>query len=134
MFRLLIVEDQTDFYEDYLLRIFTKLLPMEEISVVHVPTLEAAVVALPEPWDVILMDYSMGAGTTFLGDHVRDGGDLTALRRAFEETQDIPKAFILGTSSNQVGNRLMQERGADNTVLKLQVPEMAKLIKGALKQ
>jgi CheY-like chemotaxis protein len=133
MFRLLVVEDQADFYEDYLLRIFEKLLPMEKISVVHVPSLDAAITALPEPWDVILMDYSMGPGTTFLGDPIRDGGDLTALRRAIEENQDIPKAFILGTSSNQVGNRLMQERGADNTVLKIQVPEMAKLIGGVLK-
>jgi CheY-like chemotaxis protein len=133
MFRLLVVEDQADFYEDYLLRIFGKLLPMEKISVVHVPSLDAAITALSEPWDVILMDYSMGPGTTFLGDPIRDGSDLTALRRAIEETQNLPKAFILGTSSNQVGNRLMQERGADNTVLKIQVPEMAKLIEGALK-
>jgi len=133
MFRLLVVEDQADFYEDYLLRIFEKLLPMEKISVVHVPTLDAALTALREPWDVILMDYSMGPGTDFLGDPVRDGADLTAFRRAVEETQeDIPKSFILGTSSNQVGNRLMLERGADNAVLKLQVPEMAKIIRGAL--
>lgn len=133
MFRLLVVEDQAEFYQDYLLRIFEKMLPMETISVVHVPTLDAALVALVLEWDMILMDYSMGAKTEFLGDPIRDGADLVAFRRAVEEKNGVPVAFILGTSSNQVGNHLMQERGASNTVLKIQVPEMAKLIEGALK-
>lgn len=133
MFRLLVVEDQAEFYQDYLLRIFEKMLPMETISVVHVPTLDAALVALVLEWDMILMDYSLGAKTEFLGDPIRDGADLVAFRRAVEAQNGMPTAFILGTSSNQVGNRLMQERGASNTVLKIQVPEMAKLIEGALK-
>jgi CheY-like chemotaxis protein len=133
MFRLLVVEDQADFYQDYLLRIFENMLPMETISVVHVPSLDAALAALSDPWDMILMDYSMGPKTEFMGDAVKDGADLISFRRAIEQTQGVPKAFILGTSSNQVGNRLMQERGADNTVLKLQVPQMAKMIEGALK-
>jgi len=133
MFRLLVVEDQVEFYEDYLLRLFGKLLPMEKISVVHVPTLDAAIVALQEPWDFILMDYSLGPKTDFLGDPVRDGADLVAFRRAVEESRSMPKAFILGVSSNQVGNKLMQDRGADNTVLKLAVPQMTTFIKEALK-
>lgn len=133
MFRLLVVEDQAEFYQDYLLRIFEKMLPMETISVVHVPTLDAALVALVGEWDMILMDYSMGSKTEFMGDPVRDGADLVRFRRAVEQQAAAPPAFILGTSSNQVGNRLMQEVGANNTVLKLQVPEMAKLIEGALK-
>ena len=133
MFRLLVVEDQTEFYEDYLLRLFQKLLPMEKISVVHVPTLEAALEALQEPWDFILMDYSLGAKTDFMGDPIRDGADLVLFRRAVEQQRKQPTAFILGISSNRVGNRLMQERGASNTLLKLEVPQMAKLIEGALK-
>ena len=134
MFRLLVVEDQADFYQDYLLRVFEKLLPMEKISVVHVPTLDAALVALQERWDFILMDYSMGAKTDFLGDPVRDGGDLVAFCRAIEKARGWhPGAFILGTSSNQVGNNLMRNRGASRTVLKLEVPQMATFIKGALK-
>jgi len=133
MFRLLVVEDQAEFYQDYLLRIFENLLPMEKISVVHVPTLDAALVALKEPWDFVLMDYSLGAKTEFMGDPIRDGADLISFRRAVEQGQEVAKAFILGTSSNRVGNQLMQERGADNTVLKLEVPQMAKLIEGALK-
>jgi len=138
MFRLLVVEDQVDFYQDYLLRIFGKLLPMESISVVHVPTLDAALVALQERWDFILMDYSLGAKTKFLGDPVRDGVDLIAFRRAIEEANDgcggIPVAFILGTSSNEVGNRLMRGKGANATVLKIQVPEMANVIRRSLEE
>ena len=133
-FRLLVVEDQAEFYQDYLLRIFENLLPMETISVVHVPTLDAALVALLEPWDMVLMDYGMGAKTEFMGDPIRDGADLVSFRRGVEHKRGLPQAFILGTSSNEVGNRLMQERGANNTVLKLQVPQMAKLIEGALKK
>ena len=133
-FKLLVVEDQANFYQDYLLRIFENLLPMETISVVHVPTLDAALVALLEPWDMVLMDYGMGAKTEFMGDPVRDGADLVAFRREVEHKQGLPRTFILGTSSNQVGNRLMLERGADNTVLKLQVPQMTQLIKEGLKK
>ncbi len=134
MFRLLVVEDQVDFYQDYLLRIFGKLLPMESISVVHVPTLDAALAALQEQWDFILMDYSLGAKTKFLGETVRDGADLVAFRRAVEEQNGRTKCFILGTSSNEVGNRLMRGEGANTTVLKIQVPEMAKLIEEALEK
>ncbi len=128
MFRLLVVEDQADFYQDYLLRVLGNLLPMEKISIVHVPTLDAALVALQEQWDFILMDYGLGAKTNFLGDPVRDGADLVAFRRAIEKTQKGDGAFILGMSSNRIGNQLMQERGANDSVLKLEVPQMAKMI------
>jgi CheY-like chemotaxis protein len=133
MFRLLIVEDQVDFYEDYLLRLFGKLLPLEKISITHAPTLDAALAALQEPWDAVLMDYSLGPKTEFLGESVRDGADLVRFRRAIEEKTGQPKAYIMGMSSNNVGNRLIQERGADTSLLKLQVPEMAKLISGRIK-
>lgn len=133
MFRLLVVEDNAALYQDYFLRLFEDLLPMEKISMVHVPTLRAACQALLEPWDFVLMDYAMGPKCDFTVDvTVRDGADLTRFRRAVEEEQEVPKAFILGTSSNQVGNRLIQENGADNTLLKLEVVEMAKLIKGQM--
>ena len=133
MFRLLIVEDQVDFYEDYLLRVFAKLLPLEKISIVHAPTLDAAITALQEPWDAILMDYSLGPKTEFLGEPVRDGADLVRFRRTIEAQTKQPGAFILGMSSNSVGNKLIQERGADTTLLKLHVPEMAKLIAERIK-
>jgi CheY-like chemotaxis protein len=133
MFRLLIVEDQVDFYEGYLLRLFGKLLPLEKISIVHAPTLDAAIAALQEPWDAVLMDYSLGPKTEFLGEPVRDGADLVRFRRAVEEKTGQPQAFIVGMSSNGVGNRLIQERGADAAMLKLHVPEMAKLIAARIK-
>ncbi len=133
MFRLLVVEDNVDLYQDYFLRLFENLLPMEEISLVHVPTLRAACQALLEPWDFILMDYALGPKCDFIDDiTVRDGADLARFRRSVEEKQEVAKAFILGTSSNQVGNRRIQESGADNTLLKLQVVEMAQLIKGQM--
>ena len=74
------------------------------------------------------MDYSLGSSAYFLGDPIRDGGDLTALRRAFEAQKGGKKAYILGTSSNQVGNELMVMRGADSGLLKLKLPEMAEEI------
>ena len=138
MFKLLVVEDQVDFYEGYLSRIFEKTLPMDKIIMVHVPTLDTAIVALQEHWNFILMDYSLGAKINFLGDPVRDGADLVSFRRAIEKADDgcggIPRAYILGISSNQVGNILMNERGADDGVLKLQIPHMADYIQGALKK
>lgn len=134
MFKLLVVEDKIDFYEGYLLRIFETLLPMEKISVTHVPTLGAATAVLLEPWDAMLVDFSLGARVKFDDETIRDGGDLIAYRRGAEKDQRVPKTLILGMSSNQAGNRAMKDRGADGTVLKIQVPEMAALIKGALKQ
>jgi len=129
MFRLLVVEDQVEFYQDYLLRLFEKLLPMENISITHVPSLDAALVALANPWDFILMDYSLGPKTDFMGDAIRDGGDLISFRRAVEADKGLPTAYIMGISSNQVGNRLMEEKGANNSTLKLNVVDMANLVK-----
>ena len=134
MLRVLVVEDHIKFYQNYMLRFFGKLLPMEKISLVHVPTLNAALVALLEPWDMIFMDYSLGAKTEFLGDPVLDGADLVSFRRSVEETKDTPHAFILGTASNSIGNLHMLDRGADHALLKNKVPEMAKLVRGALEE
>lgn len=134
MYRLLVVEDQTEFYQDYLLRIFERTLPMETISIVHVPTLNAALMALLEPsWDMILMDYNLGPKAEFLGDPVRDGADLIAFRRAAERTQPLPKAYILGIGGNQVGNQLMLAKGANHVVLKIRISEMVDLIRGMIK-
>ena len=134
MFRLLVVEDQIEFYRDYMLRIFEKSLPMKAISITHSPTLNAALEALREPWDMILMDYSMGPRIQFIGDPVQDGADLTRFRRAIEQDSKLGKSFILGIHSNQVGNLRMQERGTNSTVQKIQVLEMVKLIRGELKK
>lgn len=133
MFRILIVEDNAYLYQDYILRLFTELLPMEKISMVHVPTLQAACQVLQEPWDCILMDYFMGAKYNFMGGiTIRDGADLTKFRRALEETKGIPESYILGTSSSEVGNEFIRESGANSSILKLKVAGMAKLIEGLL--
>ncbi len=134
MFRLLVVEDQVDFYNDYLLRIFEKLLPMEKIFVAHSPTLNSALEALQEPWNMILMDYNMGAAVTLLDSPIRDGADLVRFRRGIEAQMPRRLAFILSTSSNRVGNQLMAEQGADAQVLKIQVPMMAQIIAEELKK
>lgn len=132
MFRLLVVEDQVDFYQDYLLRLFSRLLPMEKVSVTHAPNLEAALVALRDPWNAVLMDYSLGTRTEFLGDPVRDGSDLVRFRRAIEALTGQPKAYILGMASSKVSNKRLQETGADTSLLKLQVVDMAKLLAGMI--
>ena len=124
MFRLLVVEDQIAFYEDYLMRFFGRLLPMEKISVTHVPTIKAALVALLEPWDVILMDYQMGSLARFLGDPVRNGADLTSFCRAVEQQRQYPASRIVGTSSTEVGNRFIRAKGADCSFLKLHVEDL----------
>jgi CheY-like chemotaxis protein len=134
MLRLLVVEDQVEFYEDYLMRFFEKLLPMETISVVHVPSIDSALTALREPWDVVLMDYTLGPRAEFLGDPVLNGADLVAFRRAIEAKEMVPKAIIFGTSASAVGNRLMVSKGADVGVSKLNVEEMAGRIEGVLKK
>jgi CheY-like chemotaxis protein len=125
MFRLLVVEDQVEFYEDYLLRIFEKKLPMEEINVTHVPSLQAALVALLEPWDMVLMDYTLGPKAEFLGNPVYSGADLVVFRRAVEEAGKCPRTYILGNSGNDVANRLMKEVGANSSCFKNDVVGIA---------
>jgi len=126
--RVLIVEDNVDLYNDYMLRILSNVLPMDKIHLEHAIDLLGAAEKLTEKWDVILMDYSLGkSAVSFYDDKIKDGADLVALRRAIEENKE-ESSFIIGTSSNQVGNRLMVERGADTSYLKLHILEIAKEI------
>ena len=129
MFRLLVVVDDGDYYQDYLLRIFEKLLPMEEISITHISTIAGALGALQEAWEMILMDYSLGPKADFLGDVVRDGKDLIAFRRAIERREGTGTATIVGISSNRVGNDLLREQGANCFFSKLSVELIALCIK-----
>jgi CheY-like chemotaxis protein len=108
---------------------------MDQIQFVHAPSLAAAVKQLQEAdWDVVLMDYSLGAAYKVDGTEAvyRDGKDLIKLRRSLEEAGGLKTSFIIGTSSNQVGNRLMVEVGADTATLKINVPEIAKEIEGRM--
>lgn len=130
--RVLIAEDVDELYE-YFLRIFENLLPVEEVEFTRASSVQAAVEILPEPWDVILMDYSLGAPATLNEMNFRTGKDLVAFRRTLENSQGAaPRSFIVGISSNGVGNDLMVEEGADLGLLKLLVPEIAAVLKEQL--
>ncbi len=139
--RILIVEDNVDFYNDYLVRLFGNLLPMDQIEMVHATTVTEALTVISKKWDVILMDYSLGKGAELNGHKIRDGMDLVRIRRAVEAepvvvdgkvTNALAPSFIIGISNSQVGNRLMVEVGASTSFLKLQVVEIAKEIEQRL--
>ncbi len=141
MLRILVVEDRTEYYQDYLLRIFAKTLPMDEIQFTHVTSIAGGLDMLAKDWDVILMDYALGASHKVeeTGSVFRNGSELIQLRRLLEtevsESQPhspLTASFIIGISSNQVGNRAMVEAGADTSLLKIYVTEIAKEIQGRL--
>ncbi len=137
MFRVLVIEDQTEFYQNYLLRIFSTVLPMDRIQFTHVVNIAGGLENLGEAWDVILMDFALGAAYTVneTNSVFRDGSDLVRLRRRLEadinkggEGDVLPPSFIIGISSHQVGNRAIVDAGADASLLKIHVTEMAKEI------
>jgi len=134
--RLLIIEDNVDLYNDYFIRLFANLLPMDQIEVVHAASLEDGVREMAKTFDVILVDYSLGASYTKEAEAegeeariFRDGSELVAYRREMEGVVDgLTPAFIMGTSNNHVGNSLIEERGANTSYLKLHVVEIAEEI------
>lgn len=131
--KILVVEDNMEFCSDYLLRIFSNLLPMEQLELTHTVDIESTVESLQEPWDVVLMDYVLPGPVRVppedpAGLLIKDGASLTRLRRQLEQAKKLKPAFIIGTSSHQVGNRCLMEAGANISYLKLQVPEMAREI------
>lgn len=127
--KVLIVEDVDELYE-YYLQIFEHELPVEEIEFTRASSIQAAVELLPEPWDVILMDYGLGETVVLDKMKFKNGRDLVAFRRALEVSRgDVSRCYILGISSNGVGNDLMVESGANHGLLKLLIPEMADVLK-----
>jgi len=82
------------------------------------------------------MDYALGEAASIENDPVRNGADLIKLRRAVEAANDgcggIERAFIIGTSSNMVTNEYLVKEGADTSMLKNAVPEMAREIERRL--
>ena len=130
--RILIVEDNVDLYNDYIIRIFGNLLPMDRLEIQHASKIEEAITNLAQPWDVILMDYNIGKPhSSPEGAKVRNGGDLVELVRSMEQGTNR-HSFIIGTANNQVGNREMVAKGADTSYLKLHVVEMAREIEQRL--
>ncbi len=138
MLRLLIIEDLDEIYE-YYERILSNLLPKEQIEFSRAATILDALELLQEPWDVILMDYAMGEAASIEGTPIRNGADLVKLRRAIEAepqpdeetgnmTNRFPPSFIIGTSSSTVTNEFLVKEGADTSLLKNAVPEVAREI------
>jgi hypothetical protein len=143
MHRILVVESENEFYQEYLLRHFGSILPMEDLEFVQAPNITAALERLPEVWDCILMSSPLGSPVRVpeTGSIFRDGGDLIAFRRELEKEpapghlygEAIPASFIMGIASNQVANRGMVEAGADTSLLKIHVQQMAQEILERLK-
>jgi CheY-like chemotaxis protein len=134
MLRLLVIEDLDEIYE-YYERVLINLLPEEKIEITRAATILAALELIQEPWDVILMDYALGEIASIERAPVKHGADLIKVRRAVEASGDasslIP-AFIIGTSSSTVTNEFLVKAGADASLLKNAVPEMAREIERRL--
>lgn len=136
--RILVVEDNVPFYEDYFLRILGNLVPMDKIEFEHAETLEKGILNLCLPWDMIILDHGFPENTRFPVDDpngklVKDGADLAEIRRYLEADpkNELKPATIMAISSTLVGNRAIVAKAGNPTIafLKLQVPEMAGVIK-----
>ena len=131
MLRLLIIEDLDEIYE-YLERILMNLLPRERIEITRAATILDSLELIREPWDVILMDYALGEGASIEGTPIKNGADLVKVRRAVEQGETLAASFIIGTSSSTVTNEFLVKAGADTSMLKIEVPEMAREIERRL--
>jgi CheY-like chemotaxis protein len=132
--KILVVEDDNGVYA-YIARIFAAMMPTEEAELTRAESVAAALEKIQEPWDVILMDYSLGDSAALEGTPIHDGGDLIRVRRAVEERspesrraredlRGVHFTHIVGTSSSHVGNELLLELGANASFLKHQIPEL----------
>ncbi len=133
--RVLVVEDNEELYQ-YFLRLFENLLDMEKFEFTHVSTIQGALDALDDEWDIILMDYELGVAGEANGTQVRNGADLITYRRTLEEMatqvgvdQSCPKCQIVGTSSSRITNNILMKAGADLVYLKIEVPHIAEALR-----
>jgi len=119
-FRVLVVEDMQVLY-DLMLQTFEKSFSMEKFEFTNVKSIPAALDALEQDWDAILMDYYLGVpfgerqGLSF-----EHGADLITYRRTLEK--DDPqkkKAYIIGISGSELRNQEMVAAGAAAHFLKL---------------
>lgn len=138
--KILVVEDNTEFYKEYFLRIVGDLLPTEKVEFIHEDSLKKGLLQLCMPWDMIILDYAFPENAKFPADGpegkpVRDGADLAEIRRSLEADpkNELKPASIMAISSTQVGNRAILAKGGNVAYLKLQVPEMAAEINKMLK-
>lgn len=127
--KVLVVEDNEEIYRDHLLRLFENLLSMEDFEFTNVGTIQNALDALAEEWDVILMDYSLGKQVQRDEMRFRNGADLVAFRRTLEDADPGPgAALIMGISGSAISNNLMVRAGANDAALKLNIESIADLL------
>jgi CheY-like chemotaxis protein len=133
--RVLVVEDLELLYE-YLMNVFQNILPMEHFEFVNVQTTEAAVEALEEDWDAIIVDHHIGPGGPQVGEkRIRTGADLVTHRRQLEQSQpDKPGALLIAASANHVNNRYLLSAGADCAYVKKDAKDIAWRLKSLLNQ
>jgi len=129
MYRVLVVEDNTEFYENELLRFFGELLPMDRIELVRVASLEEAMTVVNDPWDAILVDYFMGPAVPAPegeedGKRVKHGADFVEVRRKLEKGGE--PAQIIGISNVQIGNALIVKAGASTSFNKSLLEEITR--------
>jgi CheY-like chemotaxis protein len=131
--KVLVVEDNVALYQGYLLRILTALLPEGKVEFHHVSSIPEAARDLFGDWDIILMDYNLpGAAEVCIQNpppiQVRNGADLIACRRLAERAGTCPPALILGMTVSHAESRILTASGANESFLKLQVPDISKAI------
>ncbi len=133
--KVLVIEDMEVLYK-YVMRLFEKTLSIENFEFTNVQTIPLALEALEQDWDVILMDYYLGALHGERGEaSFRNGADLVAYRRALEEAEpEKKKARIIGFSGSVVCNDHMASVGATCSFLKDDVPGIAEMLEGWYKE
>ncbi len=117
--KVLVIEDMEISYK-VMLRGLEKPLLMGKFEFTNVKSIPAALDALEQDWDAILMDYYLGLqygerqGSSF-----EHGADLIAYRRTLEKDDpEKKKAYIIGISGSDLRNQEMVDAGATTHFLK----------------
>jgi len=132
--KILVVEDVQAIYE-YYLRVFEQILPMADLEFTHAGSIQAACAVLENPFDIILMDYSLGAPFLAPGatKPIRNGAELIQVRLLLERRGVVRQALFFGTSSSKIGNDLLTRAGAHYIFHKTRVEELANALKTTYK-
>lgn len=134
--RVLIIEDKESLTAEYL-RIFGHMLGNLPVEFTAVCSIGGALLPLSEEnWDVILVDSDLGAPAMFPkeaeeGDGLKlaNGYDLVAFRRGIEDAaENISRSVIVGMGPSHVAAQFLKDKGADYSLLKLEIPLMAQYI------
>jgi len=140
--KILIVEDNSEYCEGYLLRICKSILPPGAVEFTQVRTiLEAIPVVCSPEWQAIIVDFDLPAPKKddVLPDGspvppIRNGAHLVHLRRRWENERKTLPIPVMGNAAHEVGNRALRAAGTSHNFSKLNTVELAKAIKGILPQ